>query len=72
MLAPEQGSKFGQGDVLLRLDRMQDHVPECLDTMGPEVATFTLRGQGASGSKHPHPTDGSRNTDAEPLGCGTP
>jgi hypothetical protein len=33
VIAPKHVGQLGQGDVLLRLDRRQDHVPERLDTV---------------------------------------
>ena len=44
MVTVQKGCEFGQRDVLLRLDRMQHHVPERFDAMRPQVSTFGLRG----------------------------
>src|SRR6195952_4717211 len=55
MVAPQHVGQLGQGDVLLSLNRRQDHVPERLDMMRTHVAAHGQRRRPPLVSPGPHP-----------------
>ncbi len=67
MLA-EQFGQLDQGDVYFGLDRRQDHVAIGLDVMRAQIATLRQGRLPAFSTPGTHPTNRTRNCDAETLG----
>jgi hypothetical protein len=67
MIAAQNIGQLGQRDVLLRLNRGQNHVPERLDPVRADVAAHGQRSGPALVPPGPHPTNGRGDTHPEPL-----
>ena len=67
MIAAKQVGQFDEGDVHLRVNRAQDHIPIGLDPMRSLITALRLRTHGTRRVPLAHPADRTRHPNAKSL-----
>jgi hypothetical protein len=71
MIAAKHVGQFDEGDVHLRVNRAQDHIPISLDPMRSLITALRLRARGTRRVPFSNPADRTRHPNAKPF-CGRP